>query len=118
MDLEKRREHRHTLHLATEVHFKEPRLEGMFRCRTENIGLTGALLPADDLPLVQKADVELVFQAVTKPVPTQYHVQAEVVRTGAGGAGLRFKPLDPQELKQFRRFLLEAKIAARHSGET
>lgn len=118
MDQEKRREHRHTLHLSTEVHFNERPLEGMFRCRTENIGLTGAFLPADDLPLAQRAGVELVFHAVTKPDPKQYHVHAEVVRTAAGGAGLRFAPLASDELKEFRRFLLEAKIAARQSGES
>ena len=117
MDEEKRSEHRHTLRLATEVHFNERPLEGMFRCQTENIGLFGAFLPADDLPLARKADVELVFHAVTKPNPKQYRLQAEVVRTADGGAGLRFADLDPQELKQFRRFLLEAKIAARQNGE-
>lgn len=110
---EKRREHRHTLHLTTEVHFSDRPLEGMFRCRTKNIGLSGAFLPADDLPLAPKADVELVFHAETKHAPAQYHLHAEVVRTDSGGAGLRFTPIDPQELKQFRRFLLEAKIAAR-----
>jgi c-di-GMP-binding flagellar brake protein YcgR len=118
MEREKRREHRHTLRLTTEVHLNEQPLEGMFRCRTENIGLTGAFLPSDDLPLVQKSDVELVLHAVTKSAPTQYHIHAEVVRTTNGGAGLRFTQLDPQEQKKFRRFLLEAKIAARQSDET
>ena len=106
------------MRLTTEVHLNEQPLEGMFRCRTENIGLTGAFLPADDLPLIPESDVELVFHAVTKPAPKQYRLHAEVVRTADGGAGLRFTELDPQAQKQFRRFLLEAKIAARQSDET
>lgn len=117
MAKEKRREHRHTLRLATEVHFNEQPLAGMFRCRTENIGLTGAFLPAHDLPLTPESDVELVLHAVTKPVPQKYQIRAEVVRTAESGAGLRFADLDPEQQKQFRRFLLEAKIAARQHNE-
>ncbi len=42
---EKREDHRHTLALDTEVHFSEQNVEGMFRCRTKDIGLHGAFLP-------------------------------------------------------------------------
>jgi hypothetical protein len=109
----KRRDHRHTLVLDTEVHFSEWMLEGMFRCQTENIGLGGTYLPAQDLPISQETDVELVFYAGTEEHKS-YHLRAEVVRTDDQGAGLRFPELGTQESLAFRRFLLEAKIAARH----
>jgi c-di-GMP-binding flagellar brake protein YcgR len=111
--LNKRREHRHTLALDTEVHFSEWMLEGMFRCQTENISLGGTYLPAQDLPISQETDVELIFHAGTEERKS-YHLRAEVVRTDDEGAGLRFPELDSQESLAFRRFLLEAKIAARH----
>jgi hypothetical protein len=116
MVAEKRTEHRHTLALDAEVHFCERPLEGMFRCRTQNIGLGGAFLPADHMPLGRAADVELVLHASTRPDPKRYHIQARVVRTVDNGAGLCFSALDSRELKRFRRFLLEAKVAARQSG--
>lgn len=109
----KRREHRHTLILDTEVHFREWMLEGMFRCQTENIGLGGTFLPAQNLPISTDTNVELVFHAHTD-TPKSYQLQAEVVRTNAGGAGLRFPQMDGQQALAFRRFLLEAKIAASH----
>lgn len=109
----KRREHRHTLVLDTEVHFSEWMLEGMFRCHTENIGLGGAFLPAQNLPISEDTSVELVFHAQTK-TPTSYQLHAQVVRTSDGGAGLCFPQLERDQALAFRRFLLEAKIAARH----
>ena len=111
---EKREDHRHTLALDTEVHFSEQNVEGMFRCRTKDIGLHGAFLPSKVMPIDSKTDVELVFQAPTHPVPKQYRLQAQVVRTSDNGAGLVFSRLDHDQQQDFRRFLFKAKVAARH----
>jgi hypothetical protein len=112
-DKNKRREYRHTLVLDTEVHFREWMMEGMFRCQTQNIGLGGTYLPAQELPISHETAVELVFHAGTNE-DKSYQLRAEVVRTDDAGAGLRFLDLTPHALRAFRRFLLEAKIAAHH----
>jgi len=111
---DQRKAYRHTLALDTEVHCHDSSLEGMFRCRTENIGMGGAFLPASELLLEKSVAVELVFHVPTTPTPMEYRIQALVVRTSATGAGLSFAPLDRERQRQFRRFLLEAKVAARH----
>ncbi len=111
---DQRKAYRHTLALDTEVHCHESSLLGMFRCRTENIGMGGAFLAAGELLLEKAADVELVFHVPATPTPKEYRIQAQVVRTSAAGAGLSFPPLDRERQRQFRRFLLEAKVAARH----
>lgn len=111
---DQRRAYRHTLALDTEVHCRESSLQGMFRCRTENIGMGGAFLPAGDMLLEKAVDVELVFHVATTPVPMEYRIRAQVVRTSEAGAGVSFPPLDRERQRQFRRFLLEAKVAARH----
>jgi PilZ domain len=110
---DKRLDHRHTLELDTEVHFNEPHVKGMFRCRTSNIGLSGAFLPSDKMPITSKTDIELVFHACTQPVPKQYAINAKVVRSAEDGAALVFCPKDEQQVQDFRRFLFEAKVAAR-----
>lgn len=111
---DQRKTYRHTLALDTEVHCHESSLQAMFRCRTENIGMGGAFLPASELLLEKAVDVELVFHIPATPAPKEYRIQAQVVRTSDAGAGLSFSPLDRERLQQFRRFLLEAKVAARH----
>jgi hypothetical protein len=113
-NMEQRGEHRHTLALDTEVYFQESHLDGMVRCRSKNIGLGGVFLPTDSLPITDHAQVELVFLAGTRPVPRQYRMQAEGVRTTEQGAALSFAPLDEEQSRSFRHFLLRAKIAARH----
>jgi PilZ domain len=110
---DKRLDHRHTLALDTEVHFSEPHVNGMFRCRTSNIGLSGAFLPSEKMPITSKTDIELVFHARTQPTPKQYAISAKVVRSAKDGAALAFCPRDEQQVQDFRRFLFEAKVAAR-----
>ena len=111
---EKRVDHRHTLALDTEVHYMEQNVEGMFRCRTTNIGLQGVFLPSKALPIDSTMDVELVFMARSDSTPGQYRLQAQVVRTTDKGAGLVFSKLDSEQQQDFRRFLFKAKVAARH----
>ncbi len=111
---DQRKAYRHTLALDTEVHCLESSLQGMFRCRTENIGMGGAFLSAGESLLEKSAAVELVFYVPATPTPMEYRIQALVVRTSAAGAGLSFASLDRERQRQFRRFLLEAKVAARH----
>jgi len=111
---DQRKAYRHTLVLDTEVHCHESSLQGMFRCRTENIGMGGVFLPASELLLEKAVDVELVFHVPTSPTGMEYRIQAQVVRTSDAGAGLSFPALDRERQRQFRRFLLEAKVAARH----
>lgn len=110
---DKRVAHRHTLALDTEVHFHEQFVKGMFRCRTGNIGLNGAFLPSKDMPLTRKTDVELVFHACARSQPKRYCMNAKVVRTSENGAALAFCLENEQQLKDFRRFLLKAKVANR-----
>ncbi len=110
---DKRADHRHTLELDTEVHFQEQYLDGMFRCRTSNIGVHGVFLFAEDLPITQQTKVELVFFARTRPVPKHYRVCAKVVRVEDNGAALVFCPKNEKQVQNFRHFLLKAKIAAR-----
>ncbi len=114
VEQDQRKAHRHTLALDTEVRCHESSLQAMFRCRTENIGMGGVFLPASELLLEKAVDVELVFHAPATPAAIEYRIQAQVVRTSDGGAGLSFLPLDQECQRQFRRFLLEAKVAARH----
>jgi len=77
---DKRADHRHTLELDTEVHFREQALKGMFRCCTSNIGLRGAFIPAKNLPITDKTEIDLVFLARTKPKVKQYRLCAILVR--------------------------------------
>lgn len=109
-----RAEHRHTLALEAEIHFQEQQLNGMFRCQTSNIGLSGAFLPSRHMPLTGFTDVEVVFRAPSRSRQQQYRLNAKVVRTGKRGAALRFEPSSDEQRQDFRRFLLHAKIAARH----
>lgn len=111
---EQRLDHRHTLALDTEVHFHEQHVEGMFRCRTSNIGLRGAFLPAEHLPIDSTTDIDLVFHATTQPERKKYCMNAKIVHISGDGAGVMFCPVDDQQLTNFRRFLLKAKVAARH----
>ncbi len=111
---DKRLTDRHTLVLNTEVHFHEQYVKGMFRCRTANIGLNGVFLPSEKMPITSKTDIELVFYAHSRPGPGhQYRINAKVVRTAADGAALVFCPEGEQQIQDFRRFLLKAKIADR-----
>lgn len=110
---DKRLAHRHTLALDTEVHFHEQFVKGMFRCRTSNIGLKGAFLPAENMPLTRKTDVELVFHARAQSQINRYTMTAKVVRTSKKGAALKFSPDDEKQVEDFRRFLLKAKVASR-----
>lgn len=111
--LEQRAGDRHTLALDTEVHFRERALNGMFRCRTSNIGLQGAFLPADHLPVIPTTEIDLVFHARTRPQARHFRLCARLVRLQENGAAVTFCPADEDELREFRRFLLRAKIAAR-----
>ena len=108
---DKRLAHRHTLALDTEVHFHEQFVNGMFRCRTSNIGLKGVFLPAENMPLTRKSDVELVFHAQSQA--KRYCMNAKVVRTSDEGAALKFYPCDEKQIQDFRRFLFKAKVASR-----
>jgi len=110
---DKRQAYRHTLELDTEVHFHEQYVKGMFRCRTGNIGLSGVFLPSEKMPIIIKTDIELVFHALTQTDPEQYRVPAKVVRTAEDGAALVFCPENEQQIQDFRRFLLMAKVASR-----
>lgn len=112
--LYKREDHRHTLALDTEVHFEEQCIQGMFRCQTQNIGLQGAFLPASSIPVDSRMNVELVLFAPAKSSARQYRLQARVIHTSDKGAGLAFFGLDDEQRQDFRRFLLRAKVAARH----
>jgi len=110
---DKRSDHRHTLELDTEVHFQEKSLNGMFRCRTSNIGLQGAFFPAQDLPISDKTEIDLVFHARTRSQPIYYRLGAKLVRLQDNGVALVFRPGDEEQGRDFRHFLLRAKIAAR-----
>lgn len=111
---EKRGDFRHTLALETEVHFHEKNIAGMFRCRTKNIGLNGAYLPTNAIPVSSNMDVELVFVAHSHATPKRYLLKAQVVRSTDNGVGLVFSKLDGDQQQDFRRFLFRAKVAARH----
>ena len=115
---EKRKAHRHTLTLETEVHFVEQDVLGMFRCHTQNIGVNGAFLPSGVLPVESRMFVEVVFKSVINPRVHRHHreyrLQAQVIYHSDIGAGLEFKMLDREHVKDFRRFLYKAKVAARH----
>lgn len=110
---DKRAEHRHTLELDTEVHFREKSLNGMFRCRSSNIGLQGAFFPAQNLPITDKTEIDLVFHARTRTQPIYYRLGAKLVRLQDHGVALVFCPGDEEQGRDFRHFLLRAKIAAR-----
>ncbi|HHI92969.1 MAG TPA: PilZ domain-containing protein [Gammaproteobacteria bacterium] len=110
---DKRRTDRHTLALDTEVHFHEQSVKGMFRCRTGNIGLDGVFLPSEQMPIISKTNIELVFHAHAQPDSKQYRIAAKVVRTAADGAALVFCPEDDQQVQGLRHFLLKAKVASR-----
>lgn len=120
--LRKRGDHRHTLALETEVHLQKQDLGGMFRCSTQNIGLTGAFLNSDAIPVESSMHVEVVFKSKAKSKTSeatrkrhkQYRLQAEIVHTSEKGAGLVFKIDDQEQQNEFRRFLFKAKVAARH----
>lgn len=107
---DQRRTHRHTLVLDTDVHFHEPSVKGMFRCRTGNIGLHGVFLPSENIPITRKTDVELVFHS-PNPIPSnKYSINAKVVRTAIDGAALVFCPEDEQQIQDLRRFLFKVKV--------
>lgn len=110
---DKRSDHRHTLELDTEVHFRERSLKGMFRCCTSNIGLRGAFFTAKNLPITSNTEIDLVFHARTRPQPKCYRLCAKVVRLQDNGAALIFFPDNEDQVRDFRRFLLKAKVAAR-----
>lgn len=111
---EQRKTDRHGLSLNTEVHYSETELHGMFRCRTQNIGLGGAFIAAAGLPLDSGTAVELVLNAEPAPSRDTFRVQARVVRVTDDGVGLSFNDLSPEDSRVFRRFLLQAKVARRH----
>jgi hypothetical protein len=110
---DKRSDHRHTLALDTEIHFNELSLNGMFRCRTSNIGLQGAFIPAKNLPITTNTEIDLVFHARTRPVPKHYRLSAKLVRLEDKGAAMVFCSSSKEQLRDFRRFLFKAKVAAR-----
>lgn len=107
---------RYNLELDTEVHFQEQLLDGMFRCRTSNIGLHGVYLPAKDLPINDKTKIDLVFLARTRPEPQQFRVPAKLVRLEKEGAALSFSPKNEEQTQDFRRFLTRAKVAEDKHG--
>ena len=108
---EQRTDHRHTLALDAVVHFREQYVEGMFRCQTSNIGLHGVFLSSHDIPINDKTDVELVLLANIRYEPKQHRLKAKVVRASSDGAALSFSGLDDLQIRDFRRFLLKAKVA-------
>jgi hypothetical protein len=111
---DKRKQHRHTLALDAEVHFREQGVKGMFRCHTRNIGLGGVFLSTKRAPIQGKTRIELVFFARTHLTPLRHRLRARVVRTANDGVALGFPELDADQQQAFRRFLLRAKVAARH----
>jgi len=112
---EKRTGHRHTLTLDAEVHFSEHDIEGMFRCRTQNIGLNGAFIPSSAIPIETSMKVKVILygKASASMNPGKYQVSAQVAHITDKGAGLIFSKLDNEQLQNFRRFLFKAKVAAR-----
>lgn len=108
---DKRVDHRHTLALDAEVHFREQALKGMFRCSTSNIGLAGAFFSAKNLPITQKTEIDVVFFARAKA--EKFRLCAKLVRTQDDGAAVIFCPSDKEQTQDFRRFLFKAKVAAR-----
>ena len=112
---EKRVAHRHTLALDAEVHFVEQDVEGMFRCRTQNVGLNGAFIPSSAIPIESDMEIDVIFtgKSCTSMNPGKYQIAAQVVYTSDLGAGLAFSKLDQEQLQEFRRFLFKAKVAAR-----
>lgn len=110
---DKRLGHRHTLELDIEVHFREQSVNGMFLCSTSNIGLRGAFFQAENLPITGNTEIDLVFHARTRPQPKHFRLGATLVRLQDNGAAVAFCPDDENQIRDFRRFLLRAKIAAR-----
>lgn len=114
----KRGDYRHTLALDTEVYLVKQDAGGMFRCRTQNIGLTGAFITSDAIPVESAMHVEVVFKSKAKAKVhknhKQYRLKAQVIHASDEGAGLAFKIADQEQQLDFRRFLFKAKVAARH----
>jgi len=108
---DKRMAHRYALALDTEVHFYEPVVKGMFRCRTSNIGLSGVFLPSDKMPITSKTDIKLVFRVRPQSKSNKYSISAKVVRNAADGAALVFCPTDEKQIQDLHHFLLKAKTA-------
>ena len=107
---EKRADHRHTLQLESEIHFRERALKGMFRCSTSNVGLRGAFFMAENLPIVHQNEIDVVFHA--KSEPEHYRVCAKLVRLQEGGGAVVFCHASEDHKTEFRRFLFKAKVAA------
>ena len=107
-----RTQHRHTLSLHMEVYRGTKDKTPIFKCRTRNIGFGGVSIRNRGFNLRKGSRVKLLLIATCRSVKKQFPVDAKIVWQTPKAIGLKFYPGKDTELREFRRFLLEAKVSA------
>jgi hypothetical protein len=116
MDSSKREDYRHTLSLHMEVYRGGKSAEPIFKCRTRNLGLGGAMIRNRGFKLRKGARLKLLLKASCRSVRKQYAIDAKVVWKTPSAIGVQFFPEKGAEAREFRKFLFEAKVSS-HARE-
>ena len=106
-----RSQHRHTLALHMEVYRGSKEKTPIFKCRSRNIGLGGAMIRNRGLRVRKGSRLLLLLKATCRSGKKEIPVSAIVVWKTPSAIGLKFSPAKESEKQAFKRFLFEAKVA-------
>jgi hypothetical protein len=112
MDSSKRDDYRHTLSLHMEVYRGTKTTDPIFKCRTRNLGLGGAMIRNRGYKLRKGSRLKLLLKASCRSVRKQYAIEGKVVWKTPSAIGVQFFPEKGGELREFRKFLFEAKVSS------
>ena len=114
-DYKKRVHDRHTLSLYMEVYEGNRDKEPLFKSRTNNIGIGGLMIHNQGQTLRKGLKVNVMLKATCRSGLKEFLVEARIVWKTAEAIGMQFPPFTDIEQKNFKRFLIESKVAV-HSN--
>jgi len=107
----KRTHDRHTLSLYMEVYEGEQAENPLFKSRTNNIGIGGLMIHNQGQTLRKGLKVNVLLKATCRSGLKEFLVEARIVWKTPEAIGMQFYPLNENEQKDFKRFLIESKVA-------
>lgn len=115
-EFQKRVHDRHTLSLYMEVFEEEQSKEPVFKSRTNNIGIGGLMIHNQGQTLRKGLRVNVLLKATCRSGLKEFLVAARIVWKTPEAIGMQFYPFNEIEQKNFKRFLIESKVAVHSSS--
>jgi hypothetical protein len=90
--------------------------EPLFKSRSNNIGIGGLMIHNQGQTLRKGLKVNVLLKATCRSGLKEFQVEARIVWKTPEAIGMQFSPLNDTEQKNFKRFLIESKVAVHSSN--